>query len=526
MPVDLRTLMLMNLITNLVALVIMGILWGQYRRRYRGLSQWLVNIALQAIAIILFVLRGRIPDFASIVLANLAVQVGTWLILVGLREFFGRKSPQWPNVALLTAFALAFTRAAVVSPDLHARTLLLSACMTALTAQIAWLMLVRLPRESGSATRLTGLIALAYVAVNAARIAVILVRPSTNNDFFASATLVTVVPILAYLILAMFLVLALVLLVNQRLLEDVRTQEEKFTKAFHAAPYAMVLTRMDDGRIIEVNRGFEEITGYGHTEAVRKTTRDLRLWKKPDNRKLFVSALSRYGSVRNMETEFRKKDGTDMTGMLSAETISLNGQPCVIACIGDVTEQTRMREQLRELASHDALTGLPNRRLFYDRFEVALANATRNGKKMAVISLDLDNFKDINDTFGHEAGDAVLAEAARRLACSVRKLDTVARFGGDEFVLLLWETLGEAETAEVASRILANFDEPCQFSGKAIPMRASLGIALYPDDAADLATLLRKSDEALYYVKSHGRDGYRLASERAASPPTRPPSLS
>ncbi len=513
MPIDLRTLMLMNLITNVVALVIMGILWGQYRRRYRGLTPWLVNIALQAIAIVLFVSRGRIPDFASIVLANLAVQTGTWLILAGLRDFFGRKRPQWPNIALLSAFAVAFTHAAVIVPNLRARTLLLSACMLILAAQIAWFTLASLPGESGSATRLTGFIALAYVAVNAVRIAVVLFSPSRGNDFYASTDLVTVIPILAYLILAMFLVLALVLLLNQRLLDDVRAQEEKFTKAFHAAPYAMVLTRMEDGAIFETNQGFEEITGYLRSEVLLKTTRDLKFWVNPENRKTFLNALIRHGSIRNMETDFRKKDGTLLTGMLSAETITIDGERCVITCIGDVTEQTRMREQLKELASHDALTGLANRRLFCDRFELALANATRNGRKMAVISLDLDNFKEINDTFGHESGDAVLTEAASRLDGSVRKMDTVARFGGDEFVILLWETIGASETAEVASRVLSNFKKPYEAPGRTIPMKVSLGIALYPDDGTDLATLLRKSDEALYYVKSHGRDGFRLASE-------------
>ena len=170
-----------------------------------------------------------------------------------------------------------------------------------------------------------------------------------------------------------------------------------------------------------------------------------------------------------------------------------------------------MREQLKDLASHDALTGLPNRRLFCDRFEVAFANATRNGNKLAVISLDLDNFKEINDGYGHEVGDLVLAEASRRLTASLRKGDTVARFGGDEFVLLLSGIRGAADATEVAAKIVEGFKAPFAVSGHSVSFHASLGIALYPDDGADLASLLRKSDEALYFVKAHGRDGYRLA---------------
>ena len=512
MPIDLRTLMLMNLITNLVALVVMGILWAQYRNRYQGLGYWLVNMGFQALSIILFVLRGRVPDFASIVLANLSVQIGAWLILVGLQRFFGLSRSQWFNIALLCAFALFFTHAAIVVPNLNTRNLLLTACMAILMAEVAWLMLVRISVMGRSATRLTGLVALSYVVINCARFAIHLFSPNPNNDFFRSAGLVDIVSLLAYLTLAILLVLALVLLVNQRLLDDVRAQEDKFSKAFHAAPYAVLLSRMADGRIFEVNQGFEEITGFKRDEVLQRTMSELNLWASPEARRAFMGSLAQDDQVRNMEAEFRKKDGTPLVCVVFAETILIGAEECVISCIGDVTEQFRMREQLEELASHDALTGLPNRRLFYDRFEVALANAIRNEKKLAVISLDLDNFKEINDAYGHEVGDMVLAEASRRLTSSLRKVDTVARFGGDEFVLLLWEIQGPDDAAEVAAKVLACFKELSVVSGHELSFHASLGIALYPDDGTDLTTLLRKSDEALYFVKAHGRDGYRFAS--------------
>jgi diguanylate cyclase (GGDEF)-like protein/PAS domain S-box-containing protein len=513
MPFDLKTLILMNFVSNMVALVTMGMLLAQYRRRYAGLTQWLANIVMQAVAIVLLVLRGKIPDFASMVIANVMVQAGLWLILNGLRSFFGKPGKLWQNGAMLLAFTVAFSYWALVEPDLNARNLLVSGCMAITMAQIAWFALVRLAKSGGSAVRFTGLIALCNMIVNIARFAYHLIYPDPRNDFFHAPGILDTMAILAYITLALLLVLAMVLLINQRLMADVLAQEEKFSKAFHAAPYAVILTRMDDGRIFEINRGFEKITGFERGDAIGKTTSELSLWQSNENRIELLASLKRDGEIRDRELEVRRRDGSLVPCVISAETIMIAGDRCIIACIGDETEQVRLRERLKELAQHDALTGLPNRRLFYDRFEVALANAARNRIKLAVATLDLDHFKDINDAYGHEIGDLVLTEASRRLTSSLRRIDTVARFGGDEFVLLLWEIQKPSDAEEVAAKVLAAFRLPFAPHGKPLSFNASIGIAIYPEDGTDLTTLLRKSDEALYHVKAHGRDGFRLASE-------------
>lgn len=226
-----------------------------------------------------------------------------------------------------------------------------------------------------------------------------------------------------------------------------------------------------------------------------------------------MARLDADGQVRSIESEFRRKDGTTIIGTVSAETIHIGDEPSVISCIGDITEQSLLRDRLKELASHDALTGLPNRRLFYDRFGVALSNAGRGKTKLAVLSIDLDKFKDVNDTYGHEIGDLMLVEVGRRLSGALRKVDTVARFGGDEFVILLWEIRTRDDAADVAGKIRNAFQAPFELSGIALTMQASIGIALYPDDGADLETLLRKSDSALYAVKRQGRNAFKLFGE-------------
>lgn len=190
-----------------------------------------------------------------------------------------------------------------------------------------------------------------------------------------------------------------------------------------------------------------------------------------------------------------------------------------------VREPVRRLEEARELlrqreariqheATHDSLTGLPNRRLFLDRLEQAMARVERNGGRIAVLLLDLDNFKEANDRMGHIAGDGLLRELAGRLQGALRRSDTVARFGGDEFVLLLGGIQSEEEAAGVAAKILAVVGEPytIEHDGTCVPFAssASIGVALYPDHGHDADALLRHADEAMYSVKKEGRNGWRV----------------
>lgn len=175
-----------------------------------------------------------------------------------------------------------------------------------------------------------------------------------------------------------------------------------------------------------------------------------------------------------------------------------------------------LKDELEVLATHDALTGLPNRPLFYDRLAVALAGARRQDVQLAVMSVDLDGFKGVNDSLGHPAGDALLTEAARRLAGCLRASDTVSRFGGDEFVLLIGDVGGPGDALAVAAKILAAFREPFVLAGQETRVSASIGVALSPAHGREIEELVRRSDEALYRAKAGGRDACRLYGEDAA----------
>ena len=179
----------------------------------------------------------------------------------------------------------------------------------------------------------------------------------------------------------------------------------------------------------------------------------------------------------------------------------------------EITERKKAEGKLRLLATHDVLTGLPNRALLYDRFDIALANAQRKNKKVAIMSLDLDGFKTVNDTLGHDVGDKLLVNAAGRLTSMLRKVDTVARMGGDEFVLLLWEVSKKDDAIKVAQKTLEGFRQPFIIDEKKLNITVSIGVAIYPEDGKDIKDLLKNSDELLYRAKESGRDRYQLGDD-------------
>ena len=167
-------------------------------------------------------------------------------------------------------------------------------------------------------------------------------------------------------------------------------------------------------------------------------------------------------------------------------------------------------EKIQQMAYHDSLTGLPNRKLFSDRLDIALAQAQRNQKKVGIAMLDLDNFKDVNDTLGHDVGDLLLKATAERLSAALRKGDTVARFGGDEFVLILPDLKVIEDAIQVAQKIVDSFRKPFLIDTHQLVVTTSIGIAVYPNDGTDEGILLKNADIAMYQAKQAGRARYQL----------------
>jgi diguanylate cyclase (GGDEF)-like protein len=228
--------------------------------------------------------------------------------------------------------------------------------------------------------------------------------------------------------------------------------------------------------------------------------------------KIFHQVYETREPMKSFPYEFIRPDGAITLFELSIFP-KLDGEGKVSGFQGvghDITERKRTEQQLNYIATHDTLTGLPNRILFMDRLKMALAQAKRNSQKLAVMMLDLDHFKNVNDTLGHMVGDQLLKEISLRLTSRLRQNDTIARLGGDEFIILLPEIGRVEDSAEAAGKILNAFQQPFICGSHKIISSTSIGIAIYPDDCQDTDSLLKNADVAMYYVKAHGRNSYKL----------------
>ena len=272
---------------------------------------------------------------------------------------------------------------------------------------------------------------------------------------------------------------------------------------------AMVVTDEND-HVVAINPAFTQITGFSAEEVVGRDVGVYRSGSAGDSAYHAMNEAIRSTGRWQGEIWNARKGGERFAEWLSVNTI-FNPDGSVhrrVALISDITEQKRSDELIWKQANYDALTGLPNRRLFRDRLELELRKAHRTEQKMAVLFLDLDRFKEVNDTLGHDAGDQLLIETARRIGRTVRKSDTVARLGGDEFTIILSE-LDDSESVErVAQAIVHRLAEPFRIEDEQVYVSASLGITIYPDDSTEVDGLLRNADQAMYEAKRAGRNRF------------------
>lgn len=286
-----------------------------------------------------------------------------------------------------------------------------------------------------------------------------------------------------------------------------REEELKLSAAvFRMANEAMVITSPDN-RIISVNPAFTVITGYTPDDVIGRNPSLLSA--KTHSRAFYEEmwhSLIQTGGWSG-EVLNRKKSGEVYVEWLSIRRVTDDSGHLThhVAVFSDITERKAAEKRIRHLALHDALTDLPNRTLLTERTEQALLRAQRNKSNVGLIYFDLDKFKPINDTYGHEIGDQLLKTTAQRVQGCVRASDTVARLGGDEFVILLQEVQGAQEALAVANKVLGELERPFKIAGHSLAISGSLGVAIYPDHGLDEVALTRNADAAMYQAKREGR---------------------
>jgi diguanylate cyclase (GGDEF)-like protein/PAS domain S-box-containing protein len=288
--------------------------------------------------------------------------------------------------------------------------------------------------------------------------------------------------------------------------EDLRASERLFRSLFNESPAGQILSS-SDRKIVAVNRAFCQMTGYTESEILQNGWDSIT---PPDDQAGIFAAFERLWSgelnTMQMERRYLRKDGSSLWGHVSVARVADDRGRAryVIDQVQDISDRKHAQQALEHQALHDALTGLPNRVLARDRLDQAILLARRQQTRVALLIIDLDHFKEVNDTFGHQAGDQLLRQVGERFKAELRETDTVARLGGDEFaIVLLAADAGGASL--IAAKLLTALERPFIVEGQALDVGASIGIVVYPDHAETADSMLRRADIAMYVAKRSRR---------------------
>jgi diguanylate cyclase (GGDEF)-like protein/PAS domain S-box-containing protein len=299
--------------------------------------------------------------------------------------------------------------------------------------------------------------------------------------------------------------------------EALRVSEERYRTVFQTSLDTISIARVHDMKFIDVNQALLDTLGYERKEVIGKTYDELGIFADDRDREAMKEMLRQNSGCRALEAQFRKKNQEIVWGEISASVVEIEGVPCILSVTRDITAAKAAEKTIRSLAFYDPLTGLPNRRQLLERLHQPPAAFGQNGRSMALLLIDLDHFKTFNDTLGHQTGDLLLKEVARRVAASVHEGDTACRMGGDEFVVMIESLSGVAEEAAaqakaIGEHILAAIDRPYLIEDREYLLTASIGITIFGDRRENTDDVLQQADIAMDQAKAEGRNTMRFFS--------------
>jgi len=351
MLLDMKTVLISSVVTDIMCVLFVLALWVQSRRGFKGIGFFVVDFSFQTVALFLITLRGVIPDWMSMVAAHTFIIGGAILGYMGLERFCDKRSSQVHNYLMLAAVIAVHAYFSLIQPNLAARSLNTSIALLIICVQCVWLLVYRVETAMRGFTRGVGLVFGGYCLMSVLRIAHFFLGGDSGNDYLKPGIFDPLM-LISYQLLLILLAFGLVLMVNKRLFAQIKTGEEKFSKAFHSSSYALTLTRLSDGQIVEVNDGFTNISGYPADEVLGQTTVGLRIWDRQEDRMAAVKELAEKGKVHGREFGFRKRSGDVLTGLFSADIIHINNEPFVLSSITDITER-KMGEMEKERLIHE-----------------------------------------------------------------------------------------------------------------------------------------------------------------------------
>lgn len=386
--IDLRTLYTGFVVMLVVLFAVVALIWFQTRKRFEGLNLLVVYLFVQLAGITLIALRGLIPDFVSIIVANAFVVGGAMLAFVGLEKFTGMRSSYVKHYLLFTVFLLLHLVFTYFLPSQELRNINVALAILIISFQNAYLLLSRVPESMRKTTAPMGYVFVFLVFIGFFRLTKFFFAGFSESEYFHSGQFEVYVAFMfqiAYFLLIFFLVL----MINRRLLDEIGAQEEKFSKAFKHSPYGIIISSLNEGRIIEINDGYERMTGYKAADVLGRTTKQKKLWLNDADRDELVEELSKNGRVLNRIIQIRKANGELMTGEFSSEIIYINNEKCVLSALNDITEKKKAeyelhksQQMLRRFASHLQTVG--------EEEKIMLATQIDNELNQTLVALKMD----------------------------------------------------------------------------------------------------------------------------------------
>lgn len=386
--IDLRTLYTSFVVMLVVLFAVVALIWFQTRKRFEGLNLLVVYLFVQLAGITLIALRGLIPDFVSIIVANAFVVGGAMLAFVGLEKFTGLRSSYVKHYLLLTVFLLLHIVFTYFLPSQELRNINVALAILIISFQNAYLLLSRVPKSMRKMTAPMGYVFVFLVFVGFFRLTKFFFAGFSDSEYFHSGQFEVYVALM-FQIACFLLIFFLVLMINRRLLDEIGAQEEKFSKAFKHSPYGIIISSLNEGRIIEINDGYERMTGYKAADVLGRTTKQKNLWLNDADRDELVEELSKNGRVLNRIIQIRKANGELMTGEFSSEIIYINNEKCVLSALNDITEKKKAeyelhksQQMMRRFASHLQTVG--------EEEKIMLATQIDNELNQTLVALKMD----------------------------------------------------------------------------------------------------------------------------------------
>lgn len=500
---DVRTLYALQFLILIISTIIMIQVYVFNRKRFVGLIYWSLMMGFTTLGVLMLALRGIIPVNLSIVLSNFSLYLAIALIHIGLRKFFGAHTIDALTLVIIAHAFLISLFFTFVIPSILARTLLLSALYIVFCIRSAWFLYHHPNKETREHTIPIKINLVIIALINLFRIISLICYPYQTENIFEENIFEVIYFILTTM--AMFyLIFNMITMVSKKLYFEVKHEQDKFNLLFHQSPTASIITKFRDGDIIEVNSSLLDILGYSRDEVIGKSVASDGIFVKTSIRQNIVDQLAKSGSISGIEMDLRSKDGQLIHMLYSAVIVEMNGESYVLSSMEDITEMNKMKETLHDLATHDFLTHLPNRDLFVAFFHEITKTPILKDQQIGVAMIDFDDFKNINDDYGHDIGDRVLVYVAKKLEKALFTRGMVTRFGGDEFALIV--TSGSTNLDPFFRKLHDELSQPVLIENHQIKINVSIGVTFYPKDGEDIASLLKKSDMLLYEGKRTGKN--------------------